>query len=128
MVEKEKKKTNIGQRKNLQRHKRWSRNYHKFWHGKKSVHDSTVRRRWDCAIEKKGLRRNSTTEDMKPTVPISSFLFTYCKMAYRYVSRNEVVHTSVRCCCFLHFCFFSFFFENLHCSLGGILVFKKITK
>lgn len=28
------------------------------------------------------------TEDMEPTVPVSSFLFTYCKMAYRYVSRN----------------------------------------
>ncbi len=70
MVEKENKKPNIGQQKNLQRHKRWRGNYHKFWHGKKSVHDPTVRRRWDCAIEKKGLRRNQTTEDMEPTVPI----------------------------------------------------------
>lgn len=92
MVEKEKKQTIDN--KNLQRNKRGSENYHKFWHGK-SVHNSTVRWRWDCAIKKTGFRRDPTTKDMVPTVPVSSFLFFYCKMAYRYVSRNEVVHTSV---------------------------------
>lgn len=63
----------------------------------KSVHESAVWEMWLCNWKKDGLQTLfPTTEDTVPTVYCFKFIFSsFCKMAYRRISGNEVVHTSV---------------------------------
>lgn len=64
--------------------------------GTQNLYTNLQSGRSDCAIKKKGVF--PTTEDTALTVRLSSI----CKMAYRRVCRNELVHTFVRETCTGH--------------------------